>query len=65
MSVRRMRFLVPLLVLILAGVTMTACGNSDGPELPDTTAASMLAYLEEVDYQQLRTVRIDAATKVT
>ncbi len=52
MSVRRMRFLVPLLVLMLEAAAMTACGNSDEPELPDTTAASMLADLEEVDYRE-------------
>ena len=33
-------------------IAVAACGGSDEPELPDATAASVLAYLEEMDYQQ-------------
>ena len=39
---------VAILSIILA---LAACGGSSEPELPDTTAASMRAYLDEVDYQ--------------
>ena len=46
---RWMRFAV---VFVLMGGTVAAAGcTSDEPELPDTTAASVLTYLEEVDYQ--------------
>ena len=52
MSKRRARFLIPLLVLVIGAVGATACGGPDEPELPDTTAAAVLAYLEEVDYRE-------------
>ena len=52
MNVRRSRFLIPVLVLMLGAMALAACGESDGPELPDTTAASVIAYLDEVDYQE-------------
>ena len=39
MNVRRSRFLIPVLVLMLGAMALAACGESDGPELPDTTAA--------------------------
>ena len=52
MPAYRMRFLIPVLVLIVGALTVTACGASDQPELPDTSSASLLACLEEVDYQQ-------------
>ncbi len=32
-------------------MAMAACAGSEEGKLPDTTEASMLAYLEEVDYQ--------------
>ncbi len=46
----------PLIWVAVLGVltlilVMAACAGSDEPELPDTTSASLLAYLEEVDYQ--------------
>ena len=40
------------LVLMIGALGATVCGGSDEPELPDTTAASVLAYLEEVDYRE-------------
>ena len=52
MSKRRARFLISLLVLMIGVVGATACGGSDEPELPDTTAAPVLPYLEEVDYRE-------------
>ena len=49
----RIHLLLPLLVLLVGAVAMAACDILDGePELPDTTAASVLAYLDEVDYQE-------------
>ena len=49
----RIRLLIPLLVLMVGAVAMTACDLLGGePDLPDTTAASVLAYLDEVDYQE-------------
>ena len=47
---RWMRFAAILLVLI-GGIIAAAACTSDEPELPDTTSVSVLAYLEEVDYQ--------------
>jgi hypothetical protein len=38
-------------VLLVACIGIVACGGSDEPDLPDTTAASVVAYLDEVDYQ--------------
>ncbi len=52
MSSRRILFWIPLLVLMLDATAVAACGGSDEPELPGATAASVLAYLEEVDYQE-------------
>ena len=52
MNVRRSRFLIPVLVLMLSAMALAACGESDGPDIPDTTAASVIAYLDEVDYQE-------------
>ena len=52
MNVRRSRFLIPVLVLMLGAIALAACGESDGPELPDTTAASVIAYLDEANYQE-------------
>ena len=42
--------LASVFVLVVGIFAATAC-TLDEPELPDTTAASVLAYLEEVDYQ--------------
>ena len=52
MPAHGMRFLIPMLVLMVGAITVAACGGSDEPELPGTNAASVLAYLEEVDYQK-------------
>ena len=48
----RIGLLIPLLVLISGAFAMAACDFFGEPELPDTTAASVLAYLDEVDYQE-------------
>ena len=52
MSSRRILFWIPLLVLMLGATAMAACGGSDDLELAGSIAASVLAYLEEVDYQE-------------
>ena len=52
MSAHWTRFLITLLALVVAAVGLAACGGSSEPELPDTTAASVIAYLEEVDYAE-------------
>ena len=44
----RIRFWLLLVVPLLA-VAVAACGE---PELPDTTGDAVIAYLEEVDYQE-------------
>ena len=51
MTTHPMRIWLPLAVLLIASVAVVACGGSDEPDLPDTTAASVVAYLDEVDYQ--------------
>ena len=51
MPIRRRFFWLPALGILSAVLVLAACGGSDGPELPATTSASVLAYLEEVDYQ--------------
>lgn len=38
-------------VLAVASIGVVACGGADEPDLPDTTAASVVAYLDEVGYQ--------------
>ena len=43
-------FWLPALGILSVVLVLAACG-SDEPELPDTTAASLMAYLDEVDYQ--------------
>ena len=45
------RIWVPLAILLVACLGVVACGGSDEPDLPDTTAASVVAYLDEIDYQ--------------
>ena len=45
------RYLSALLVLMAGVAVVAACGSS-GPELPDTSSESLIAYLEEVDYQE-------------
>ena len=34
MNVRRSRFLIPVLVLMLGAMALAACGESDGPDCP-------------------------------
>ena len=46
----RIRFLIPL-VLMVSAIAVAGCGGSAEPELPDTTAASVIAHLEESEYQ--------------
>ena len=48
----RTGLLFPVLVLAIGAIAMTACDLLGEPELPDTTAASVLDYLDEVDYQE-------------
>jgi len=43
-------FWLPALGILSVVLVLAACG-SDEPELPDTTSASLMAYLDEVDYQ--------------
>ncbi len=43
MPARGMRFLIPMLVLMVGAITMAACGGSDEPELPGTNAAPVVA----------------------
>ncbi len=51
MKIPRKVFWLPVLGILGLALVLAACGGSTEPELPDTTEASMLAYLEEVDYQ--------------
>ena len=51
MIVPRTLFWLPALGILSVVLVLAACGGSSEPELPDTTAASVIAYLEEVDYQ--------------
>ncbi len=44
-------FWLPALGILSVVLVLAACGGSSEPDLPDTTAASVLDYLEEVDYQ--------------
>ena len=49
----RISLLIPVLVLVVGAIAMAACDLIGGePDLPDTTAASVLDYLDEVDYQE-------------
>ena len=47
----RILFWLSALGILSVALLVAACGSSGEPELPDTTSASVLAYLEEVDYQ--------------
>ena len=51
MPAARKLFWLPVLGILSLVVVLAACGGSAEPELPDTTAASVRAYLDEVDYQ--------------
>jgi hypothetical protein len=44
-------FWLPLAGLMSIVFILAACGGTSEPDLPDTTSASVLAYLDEVDYQ--------------
>ena len=50
MPIPRTLFWLPVIAILSAILVLVACGSSE-PELPDTTAASLIAYLDEVDYQ--------------
>ncbi len=50
MSKHPLGFLILALLLVVGIVAVTACG-SDEPALPTTSSDSVIAYLEEVDYQ--------------
>ena len=50
MFAHRMSLLIPLLLLAAGALVVTACSGE--PDLPDTNAASMLDYLDEVDYEE-------------
>ena len=45
MIVPRTLFWLPALGILSAVLVLAACGGSSEPELPDTTAASVIAYL--------------------
>ena len=49
MPVPKSLYFLPLIAIMTAILVLVACG-SDEPALPDTTAASLMAYLDEVDY---------------
>lgn len=51
MSEYSLRLLIPALLLAFGIVAVAACG-SDEPALPVTSSDSVIAYLEEVDYQE-------------
>ena len=42
---------VPVVGILAMVLVLAACSGSGEPELPDTTSASLIAYLDEVDYQ--------------
>ena len=52
MPIPRMLFWLPVLGILSVALVLAACGGSGEPELPDAASASVLAYLEEVDYQE-------------
>ena len=49
MSRHRLSVMVPVF-LVLAGIVVVAACGSDEPALPATSADSVIAYLDEVDY---------------
>ena len=51
MPIPRMLFCLSALGILSVALLLAACGSSSAPELPDTTSASVLTYLEEVDYR--------------
>ena len=51
MPISRKIFWLPALGILSVVLVLAACGGASEPELPDTTAASVMAYLDEVDYQ--------------
>ena len=51
MPAARKLFWLPVLGILSLVVVLAACGGSSEPELPDTAAVSVRAYLDEVDYQ--------------
>ena len=51
MPTARRIFWLPALAILSAILALAACGGTDAPELPSTDSESVIAYLEEVDYQ--------------
>ena len=51
MPIPRILFWLSALGILSVALLLAACGSSSAPELPDTTSASVLTYLEEVDYR--------------
>ena len=51
MRTPRRMFILPVLVVLGVVLVLAACAGSDVTALPETTSGSVLAYLEEVDYQ--------------
>ena len=44
--------MITLLALMVIAVGLAPCGGSSEPQLLDTTAASVIAYLDDVDYTE-------------
>ena len=63
MSVPWKFFWLPALGILTLVLILVACGGAGEPELPDTTEASLLAYLEEVDYQENWSLWPDSSEK--
>ena len=55
-------FWLPALGILGVILVLVACGSGE-PELPETTEASLLAYLEEVDYQENWSLWPDSSEK--
>ena len=51
MVTQRFVFLMAAMGLFAAVLVLAACGGSEETSLPETNSASLLAYLEEADYQ--------------
>ena len=51
MRTPRRMFILPVLVILGVVLVLAACAGSEETALPETTSGSVLAYLEEVDYQ--------------
>ena len=51
MRTPRIMFILPVIVILGVVLVLAACAGAEEPALPDTTSGSVIAYLEEVDYQ--------------